>query len=73
MLKELDNWFYPSYIQGGEVWQDHLTLVGIHGGLGPGVMVDQRKAFLVSTWLTDTDYLVRSSLIRTVNPFVSNH
>ena len=38
------------------------TCQGIHGGLAPGVIVDQPKALAVNTGLTDT---VRSTGIQT--------
>ena len=43
----------------------------MHGGLALGVLVYQREALAVTTELTDAVYLVHSTGIRTINPWVS--
>ena len=43
----------------------------MHGGLAPGVMLNQHEALAVSTGLTDTVYLVCPNGIRAVNPWIS--
>ena len=40
----------------------------MHGGLAPGVMVDQGEALAVTTELSDTVYLFCPTGIQTVNP-----
>jgi hypothetical protein len=39
----------------------------MHGGLAPGIMVDQREALAVTAGLTDTVYLVHPTQISMVN------
>ena len=42
-----------------------------HGGLVPGLMVDQHEALADTTELTDTVYSIHPTQIQTVNPWIS--